>query len=141
MSSDDSPKVNEDALKERVKREAAAVTERDARRLVDRQEDLNRKFKAIPGKFAKLINQVKLLYELIRAYVDGSYRQVPWASIATAVAAVLYVLSPIDLIPDAIPGLGYIDDVFVVRLALTMIQSDLATFCEAKGYDLDKYFD
>jgi uncharacterized membrane protein YkvA (DUF1232 family) len=141
MNNQDKPELDENALKERVKREAAAVTERDARRLVEREQELQRKYKSIPGKFNKLVNQVKLLFELVRAYVDGSYRRVPWATIATAVAAVVYVLAPIDLIPDVIPGLGYIDDALVVRFALSMLQSDLAEFCEFKGYDLSKYFE
>lgn len=138
---DDPTKLDEGALRARLKREAEAVTERDAERVVSRERDLNRKLKEVSSKFEKLVNQVKLLYELIRAYVDGSYRQVPWVSIATAVAAVAYFMLPLDLIPDALPGIGFIDDVFVVRFALTAIQSDLRTFCEFKGYELEKYFD
>ena len=87
------------------------------------------------------MNQVKLLYELIRAYVDGSYREVPWASIAMAVAATVYFLSPIDLIPDALPVIGLLDDALVVRFTLSAIQSDLREFCAWKGYELNKYFD
>ena len=138
---DDKPRFDEGALRDRLKREAEAVTERDAERVVSRESELDRKLKDVSSKFSKLVNQVKLLYELIRAYVDGSYRQVPWASIATAVAAVAYFMLPIDLIPDALPVIGFIDDVFVVRFALTAIQSDLRAFCEFKGYEVDKYFD
>lgn len=142
MSGDDeTPELDESSLKKRVQREAAAVTEHDAKRVASRQSEFERKVKSLPDKLNKLVNQVKLLYELVRAYVDGSYREVPWASIATAVAAVVYFLSPIDLIPDMIPGLGYIDDIFVVRFALASIQSDLRTYCEFKGYDVAKYFD
>jgi uncharacterized membrane protein YkvA (DUF1232 family) len=132
---------DEEALKARVTRKAAKVTEEDARKVVARERELNEKFKHVPEKLKKVVNQVKLLYELIRAYIDGTYREIPWVSIATAVAAVVYFLAPIDLIPDAIPGLGYIDDIFVIRFALTALGSDLKTFCEWKGYDLTKYFD
>ena len=133
--------IDEEALKARVTRKAAKVTEEDARRVVARERELNEKFKHVPEKLKKVVNQVKLLYELIRSYIDGSYREVPWMSIATAVAAVVYFLAPIDLIPDAIPGLGYIDDIFVIRFALSALGSDLKTFCEWKGYDLTKYFE
>lgn len=132
---------DEEALRARVTRKAAKLTEEDARRVVARERELNEKFKHVPDKLKKVVNQVKLLYELIRAYIDGSYREVPWMSIATAVAAVVYFLAPIDLIPDAIPGLGYIDDIFVIRFALSALGTDLKTFCEWKGYDLTKYFD
>jgi uncharacterized membrane protein YkvA (DUF1232 family) len=109
--------------------------------VVDRERELEEKFLEVPAKLGKLLNQVKLLFELVRSYVNGSYRAVPWASIAMAVAALLYFLAPFDFIPDLIPGIGFIDDAFVVKFALTAIQSDLRAYCEAKGYDLAKYFD
>lgn len=135
------PNIDEEALKNRLKQKAAKVTEDDARRLVKRNRELDEKFKHVPEKLKKLVNQTKLLYELIRAYIDGSYREVPWVSIATAVAAVVYFLAPIDLIPDVIPGIGYVDDLLVIRFALSALGSDLKTFCDFKGYDLAKYFD
>ena len=140
-ASDDDPRLDEEALKARVLRDAKNVTERDAERLVKRQRELEDKLKGLPEKLRKLVLQVKLLYELIRAYVDGSYREVPWASIAMAVAATVYFLSPIDLIPDAIPVIGLLDDALVVRFTLGAIQSDLRAFCEWKGYDPGKYFE
>jgi uncharacterized membrane protein YkvA (DUF1232 family) len=141
MADQNDPNIDEEALKGRVKQKAAKLTEDDARRLVARHRELDERFKHVPEKLKKLVNQIKLLYELIRAYIDGSYREVPWTSIATAVAAIVYFLAPIDLIPDAIPGIGYLDDLLVIRFALTAIGSDLKTFCDFKGYELSKYFD
>jgi uncharacterized membrane protein YkvA (DUF1232 family) len=135
------PRVDEDVLRARVERDAKKVTEEDLRRVVARRRELDEKFKNVPDRFNKLVNQVKLLYELIRSYIDGSYREIPWTSIATAAAAVVYFLSPIDLIPDVIPGIGYIDDLVVVRFALLALGADLRTFCEFKGYEASKYFD
>jgi uncharacterized membrane protein YkvA (DUF1232 family) len=139
--SEENPELDAESLKARVMRDAQRVTEKDARRVVERYRDLEQKFGELPAKLTKLVNQVKLLYELIRAYVDGSYREIPWVSIAMAVAATLYFLAPIDLIPDAIPVIGMLDDALVVRFTLSAIQADLRKFCDWKGYDLDKYFD
>lgn len=135
------PRIDEEVLKARVERDAKKVTEEDVRRVLSRRRELDEKFKKVPDKLNKLVNQAKLLYELIRSYIDGSYREIPWISIATAAAALVYFLSPIDLVPDMIPGIGYIDDLLVVRFALTAIGSDLRTFCEFRGYDVSKYFD
>jgi uncharacterized membrane protein YkvA (DUF1232 family) len=135
------PRLDEEALKARVQRDAEQVTDEDVRRVVARRRELDEKFKKVPDKLHKLVNQVKLLYELIRSYIDGSYREIPWISIATAAAAVIYFLAPIDLLPDMIPGIGYIDDLLVIRFALTAISTDLKTYCEHKGYDISKYFD
>jgi uncharacterized membrane protein YkvA (DUF1232 family) len=135
------PRLDEDAIKARVEDDARKVSEEDVRRVVSRRRELDEKFKKVPEKLTKLVNQVKLLYELVRSYVDGTYREIPWISIAMAAAALVYFLAPIDIVPDMIPGIGYIDDLLVVRFALSAIGSDLRTYCEFKGYDVAKYFD
>ncbi len=47
---------------------------------------------------------------------------------AAIVAALLYVLSPVDLIPDAIPIIGMVDDALVVAACLKLVKQDLADF-------------
>ena len=74
--------------------------------------------------------QVKLLradtYALFLAYRDP---RVPWYSKAFAALVVGYAFSPIDLIPDFIPILGYLDDLILVpigiAIALKMIPDEM----------------
>ena len=47
--------------------------------------------------------------------------RVPWYAKALAVAVAGYALSPIDLIPDFIPVLGYLDDVVVLPLGILLV--------------------
>lgn len=47
--------------------------------------------------------------------------RVPWYAKALAGVVVAYALSPIDLIPDFIPVLGYLDDVILVPLGVTLV--------------------
>ncbi len=58
---------------------------------------------------------VKLAYRLVR---DG---RVPVRRRVFALGALAYVVSPVDIVPDAIPGLGQADDVLVLALALRML--------------------
>jgi uncharacterized membrane protein YkvA (DUF1232 family) len=51
-------------------------------------------------------------------YLAGRDPRVPWYAKALAVAVAAYALSPIDLIPDFIPVLGYLDDVIIVPLGI-----------------------
>jgi uncharacterized membrane protein YkvA (DUF1232 family) len=44
-------------------------------------------------------------------------RRLPWRARAPAMLALAYVASPIDLVPDWLPGLGWLDDLLVVTLA------------------------
>lgn len=68
------------------------------------------------------------LIRLIQAWANGSYRAVPWRSISLAIAALLYFVSPIDAIPDFLPVLGFLDDIFVVTWVMRSIQKDLEKF-------------
>lgn len=65
---------------------------------------------------------------LIRAYANGSYRQVSTQSMLLIIAAVIYFVSPIDLIPDFILGLGLIDDATLLAWTIRACASDVAAF-------------
>jgi uncharacterized membrane protein YkvA (DUF1232 family) len=51
-------------------------------------------------------------------YLAARDPRVPWYAKAVAIAVAGYALSPIDLIPDFIPVLGYVDDLVIVPLGL-----------------------
>jgi uncharacterized membrane protein YkvA (DUF1232 family) len=54
-------------------------------------------------------------------YLAARDPRVPWYAKALAVAVAAYALSPIDLIPDFIPVLGYLDDLIVVPLGIALV--------------------
>ena len=93
-------------------------------------------FKKIKAWARNLKKQVFILYF---AYKDN---RVPWYAKLFAACVVAYAFSPIDLIPDFIPILGYIDDVIIVPLgiilALRMIPEIVITNCEGKAEELMK---
>ena len=68
-------------------------------------------------------------------YLAVRDRRTPWYAKVVAACVVAYAFSPIDLIPDFIPVLGYLDDVIIVPLgillALRLIPSDVMAECRA----------
>ena len=58
--------------------------------------------------------------DLLTAYVDGKYRCVPKRMLVAMIAGLLYVVSPINLIPDWIPVLGWLDDIAVFSMVMDM---------------------
>jgi uncharacterized membrane protein YkvA (DUF1232 family) len=58
------------------------------------------------------------IYALYLAYRDP---RVPWYAKAVALCVVGYALSPIDLIPDFIPVLGYLDDLVLIPLGVVLV--------------------
>ncbi len=89
-------------------------------------------FKAGKNKRAlkKIWEDLSTLFRLIRAWVSGSYRNIPWPSIVLAIAAVIYFVNPFDLITDFIPLIGYVDDSTVVWFVIASISNELAKFRE-----------
>ena len=79
------------------------------------------------GPFGKVVDDVKTLLRLVRAYATGQYRDVSGKNIALAVAAVVYLVSPLDVIPDFLPG-GFTDDAAVVGFVIRKIGTELARF-------------
>lgn len=73
-----------------------------------------------------MIDDIQCMICVVDSYVKKEYKEIPVASIVSIVAALVYLLSPIDLIPDGIPFLGYLDDAAVVLLILNFgIDKDL----------------
>ena len=58
--------------------------------------------------------------DVFALYLAGRDPRVPWYAKAIAVAAAAYALSPIDLIPDFIPVIGYLDELIVLPLLIVM---------------------
>ncbi len=69
-----------------------------------------------------------LLFRLLNAWKQGSYRGLSVRTVASIAVAILYVLSPVDAIPDFIPGIGLIDDAAILALLLHSLAQDLAAF-------------
>ena len=68
------------------------------------------------------------LLRLSHAWSTHRYPYAPWKTILLAVAAILYFMNPIDLIPDALIGIGFIDDAAVIAFVMRTIHKDLRRF-------------
>ena len=77
------------------------------------------------GNLGKQFENFKLLWSLLKDYYNGVYPNAPWKLVAAIGFAVAYLISPIDVIPDLIPFVGFIDDASVFALVVTGFQSDI----------------
>ncbi len=82
------------------------------------------------GEVSSLTEKVKLFILMIRSYVKGEYREVPFQSILLILAGLIYFINPFDLIVDFIPGIGYIDDIGLILWILKSVDEDVLRFKE-----------
>ena len=108
-------------------RRAANVTDEDVKDVLVKQqkvEDIVRHAGALRAYW----EDVKTFFSMVKDYVGGVYREVPFGTVAAIVGSLAYVLSPIDVIPDFIPVLGYLDDGMVLGLCLKLVRGDVEDY-------------
>lgn len=94
-------------------------------------EKLEKKLALVPMIGDKLTD-VPVLISMVRSYVKKEYTEIPLGSIIGIVTALIYFVSPADLIADAIPVVGYLDDIVVLGWVLKMVHDDLDEYREWK---------
>ena len=77
---------------------------------------------------AAIWDDLTSLFRIVKNWKSGSYREVPWNTVVLSTGAIIYFLTPVDLVPDVIPVVGLIDDIAVIRWVIGAIRSDLAKF-------------
>ena len=79
----------------------------------------------------------KLKIELHALYLAYRDPRVPWYAKALIAAIMGYALCPLDLIPDFIPVLGYVDDIIIIPAAITlaikMVPQDVLEECRERA--------
>lgn len=101
-------------------------------------QKLEHKIKKIPMAGTTLA-MVPSMVSLVRSYTKKEYTEIPLGTIISVISALGYVLSPFDLLPDIIPGVGFADDAAVIAFCLKMVGDDLDDYKKwrkAKGKEL-----
>ena len=75
------------------------------------------------------MNDFKVLVRMAKDIMAGRYKVNTWNA-SIIVATIIYVVSPIDAIPDIIPVLGWLDDVTIVGYALSKLSEELKRYKE-----------
>jgi len=73
-------------------------------------------------------DELILCIALVRSWIHGEYDGVSRQTIVAVTAALLYFVVPLDVIPDFLIGVGFIDDASVVGYVMTMLAAEMDTF-------------
>ncbi|RPJ22866.1 MAG: DUF1232 domain-containing protein [Chloroflexi bacterium] len=110
-----------------VKEGAEEVTPKDIEKVVEKSEDIKKKFSA-RGPLKRFVVDARLLTALVKDWRTGKYRQALYGTIAAVVFALLYVFNPFDILPDVLPFIGVVDDATVIGALLMLIERDLSKY-------------
>lgn len=107
------------------------INDGDVEILIDNEEKIEKKL-AGANSLSKYVEICKIMIGMVKDMKRGTYTSVPWLVIATIVMVLLYVLNPLDIVPDFIPGVGYIDDLAVLSLGMGWIETDIHKYLDWK---------
>ncbi|HNV72509.1 MAG TPA: YkvA family protein, partial [Candidatus Ozemobacteraceae bacterium] len=98
---------------------SARITDNEVQAVIDQEELIWRKFKQSKDLSVHL-DVMKKAMNLLRRHAEGK-GGLSAQTVSAITAAFQYVLDPMDVIPDAIPEVGYLDDVVVIEKCLEII--------------------
>ncbi len=124
-------KKNQTINEDYVSGEITKIDGEDVDVVMNNEEEISEKISS--ANFLKKYTELgKVMYGMLKDYRSGVYSNVPWFTIAAIAFSFLYVLNPFDIIPDFIPGIGYVDDFAVFTFALRFMESDLHNYLDWK---------
>ena len=80
------------------------------------------------NELKELKSKLEILMRMAQSHLAGEYRAFPISSILLIVFALVYFITPTDLIPDFIPAIGFTDDASVVFLIVKKLNRDIKKF-------------
>ena len=75
-----------------------------------------------------IMGTIKTFIRMLRAFRSGQYQKFSWVTVLMVVAALLYFVMPLDLLPDFIPVTGYVDDFSIILMVFNRFKGDIVAF-------------
>ena len=122
--------IEENKFFEKAKKKANQVINNN-QRLKQLFENSREKFSQIDLSTVssnKLVMRLLVFIRMVKAYANGSYRDIDTKNIILMIASLVYFVTPIDLIPDFIPITGLLDDFTVVIWVFNKLQEEIDSF-------------
>ncbi|NLI91560.1 MAG: DUF1232 domain-containing protein [Peptococcaceae bacterium] len=82
--------------------------------------------------FGNIWDKVQLLFSLVRDWSNGTYRSISKTALLAIIGGLIYFVSPVDVIPDFIVGLGLVDDAAVLGLIINQLDKELTRYKQWK---------
>ncbi|WP_077064895.1 YkvA family protein [Lagierella massiliensis] len=77
------------------------------------------------GEFDEIKADLGTVFSLVGDYLHGNYKKVSKTSLLLIIGSLLYLLNPMDLVPDFLLGVGFLDDLAVFTYMIKKIRQEL----------------
>ncbi len=115
-------KVDENFIEEGIE----TVSDTDFETVFNKKDQLFAKINHPNWK--KYKDKIILMFQMLKDVKQKKYPETPWKTLAAMIFTILYIINPLDLVPDFIPFLGYLDDITVFSFILKLINDDLIDY-------------
>lgn len=113
--------------KYKKKGEKTIKNEKETMDYIEKALNLCERLSRIP-QIGVIFEDLPIVCYMISDYVHGAYKEVPLATVISLLGAIIYLLSPIQLIPNIIPILGFADDAAIFLLVLSAADNDIKAY-------------
>lgn len=127
-------------MEESRENKALSPYEKKAEKVLRDKDRVNRIVGSVSAKLKEITEssealkafagRVKVILRMVKSYVSGRYRVMPWKSVVLLVAGLIYFVTPLDLIPDFIPVVGLVDDISIIAFIFRSLRQDIDNYLE-----------
>ena len=112
---------------EEINKRAEKVTRDDVGETVGKERETSKRVKD-SNILMRYWEDVKTAFSLLRDWYKGDYNDVPFRMVSAITAALIYLISPLDVVPDCIPLAGLVDDALVLAAVFALSRRDLDAY-------------
>ena len=111
---------------EEINKRAEGMSREDIGDTVGQEKKAERMAKK--GSLSQYWQDIKTSFALLKDWYMGNYTKIPFRMVASIAGAMLYLVSPLDVVPDWVPFGGLLDDAFVLAAIFALSRSDLDAY-------------
>ncbi len=122
--------TEEDVQKEFNRLSSKNYTEKDIKATLDKESYVDSLSEHGPLAKKNVKDSIKILYDMLK---DKDRFKVSKSTLAIIIGTLVYVISPIDLVPDIVPVLGLLDDAAIIAAAVKALHDEIKRYNEWKN--------